>query len=190
MRSERPPKLQLRQLLDHEATSHELIGSRVVPIETPSSAHARLVARVQDVLGRQLVGRPWRVLRDAQLRAGDVHVLRPDVMVAFQPPGASPGALHDPAIVVEVMSPTTAVRDRGAKRLAYFQIAELQHYVLVSSGQYCLEIFSRRAAGEWSYRSHADDLRRLVELSGFDVCLPLMAIYEGIDLDEQGWPDE
>jgi Uma2 family endonuclease len=190
MRSERPPKLQLRQLLEHEAASHELIGSRVVPIEAPSSAHALLVARVQEVLSRQLLGRPWRVLRDAQLRAGDAHVLRPDVMVAFQAPGDAPGALHEPAIVVEVMSPTTAVRDRGAKRLAYFQIADLQHYVLVSSGQYCLEIFSRRAASEWSYRSYADDLSRLVELSGFDICLPLMAIYEGIDLDEQGWRDE
>ena len=85
------------------------------------------------------------------------------------------------------MSPTTAVRDRGAKRLAYFQIADLQHYVLVSSGQYCLEIFSRCTAGEWSCRRYCEELDRLVELAGFDVCLPLMALYEGIDLDEKGW---
>jgi Uma2 family endonuclease len=190
MRSERPPKLQLRRLLDHEAASHELIGSRVVPIEAPSSAHARLVARVQDVLGRQLVGRPWRVVRDAQVRAGDAHVLRPDLLVAFQGPGAAAGTLPDPAIVVEVTSPTTAVRDRGAKRLAYFQIADLQHYVLLGSSQYCLEIFSRLAASEWSYRNYSDDLSRLVELPGFDICLHLMAIYEGIDLDEQDWQDD
>jgi Uma2 family endonuclease len=189
MRSERPPKLQLRQLLGHEIASHELIGGRVVPIEAPSSAHALLVARVQDVLGRQLTGRPWRVVRDAQLRAGDAHVLRPDLMVAFQAPGAPAGALPDPAIVVEVMSPTTAVRDRGAKRLGYFQIADLQHYVLLSSSHYCFEIFSRQSCGEWSYRNYSDDLSRLVELPGFDVCLHLMAIYEGIDLDEHGGQD-
>jgi Uma2 family endonuclease len=190
MRSERPPKLQLRRLLDHEAASHELIGSRVVPIEAPSSAHAQLVARVQDVLCRQLVGRPWRVVRDAQVRAGDAHVLRPDLMVTFQAPGAPAAAHPDPAIVVEVTSPTTAVRDRGAKRLAYFQIGDLQHYVLLGSSQYCLEIFSRQAPSEWSYRNYSDDLSRLVELPGFDICLHLMAIYEGIDLDEQGWQDE
>ena len=55
------------------------------------------------------------------------------------------------------MSPTTAVRDRGAKRLAYFQIADLQHYVLLSSGQYCLEIFSAHRPGEWAYRRYCDD---------------------------------
>ena len=190
MRSERPPKLQLRQLLGHEIASNELIGSRVVPIEAPSAAHAALVGRVQDVLGRQLMGRPWRVVRDAQVRAGDAHVLRPDVMVAFQAPAPGGSPLPGPAVVVEVMSPTTAVRDRGAKRLGYFQIADLQHYVLLSSSQYCLEIFSRQACGEWSYRNYADDLSRLIELQGFGVCLHLMAIYEGIDLDEQGWQDE
>jgi Uma2 family endonuclease len=190
MRSERPPKLQLRQLLGHEVASHELIGSRVVPIEAPSAAHALLVARVQDVLGRQLVGRPWRVVRDAQVRAGDAHVLRPDVMVAFRAPGESAGAALDPAIVVEVMSPTTAVRDRGAKRLGYFQLADLQHYVLVSSSQYSLEIFSRQSCGEWSYRNYSDDLSRVVELPGFDIYLHLVAIYEGIDLDEQERQDE
>jgi Uma2 family endonuclease len=190
MRSERPPKLQLRQLLGHEIASHELIGSRVVPIEAPSPAHAQLVARVQDVLGRQLTGRPWRVVRDAQLRAGDAHVLRPDVTVAFQAPGQGAGTLPDPAIVVEVMSPTTAVRDRGAKRLGYFQIVDLQHYVLLSSSQYCLEIFSRQAGSEWSYRNYCDDLSRLIELPGFDICLHLMAIYEGINLDDPGRQDD
>jgi Uma2 family endonuclease len=190
MRSERPPKLQLRQLLGHEIANHELIGSRVVPIEAPSVAHALLVARVQDVLSRQLIGRPWRVLRDTQVRAGEAHVLRPDVMVAFQAPGAPTHVLPDPAIVVEVMSPTTAVRDRGAKRLGYFQIADLQHYVLLSSSQHCLEVFSRQSGSEWCYRNYSDDSSRLVELPGFDICLHLMAIYEGIDLDEQGLPDE
>lgn len=186
MRSERP-KVHLRQLLGRETARHELIGNRVVPIEAPSNAHERLATRIQEVLRRQLTGRPWQVLRDAVVRIGDAHVLRPDVMVAFGEPSAAEDALDDPSIVVEVMSPTSAVRDRSAKRLAYFQIADLQHYVLVSSGEYCLEIFSRCSPSEWSYRSYSDDPSRLVALSGFDICLHLMAIYEGIEPDEPGW---
>ena len=190
MTSERPPKVQLRRLLDDELARHELIGSRVVRIETPSSAHERLAGRAEELLRRQLAGRPWRVLRNAVVRVGDAHVLRPDVMVAFREPGAGADLIGDPAIVVEVMSPTTAVRDHGAKRLAYFQIPDLQHYVLVSSGQYCVEIFSRCTASECSYRRYCDDLSRLVDLSGFGICLNLMALYQGIDLDEQGWCQE
>jgi hypothetical protein len=48
-------------------------------------------------------------------------------------------------------------------------------------------VFSRAAPGEWSCRRYCDELGRLVELPGFDVCLPLMALYEGIDLDEKAW---
>jgi Uma2 family endonuclease len=177
----------LRQLLDDDAARHELIGSRVVRIETPSSTHHRLAGRVAEILRRQLSGRPWEVRRNPVVRVGDAHLVRPDVAVQFREPGAAAGADRDPAIVVEVMSPTTAVRDRGAKRLAYFQLADLQHYVLLSSGQYCLEIFSRYAPGEWSCRRWCDEISRLVELPGFDVCLPLMALYEGIDLDEKAW---
>lgn len=190
MRSERPPKVHLRQLLDDELARHELIGSRVVRIETPSANHERLAERAAELLRRQLSGRPWQVLRNAVVRVGDAHVLRPDVMVAFREPSAAADAIGEPAIVVEVMSPTTAVRDHGAKRLAYFQIADLQHYVLVSSGQYCVEIFSRCTADECTYRRYCEDLTRLVELSGFGICLHLMALYEGIDLDERGWRQE
>jgi Uma2 family endonuclease len=158
MRSERPPKVHLRQLLDDELARHELIGSRVVRIETPSANHERLALRAAELLRRQLSGRPWQVLRNAVVRVGDAHVLRPDVMVAFRAPGAAADAIGEPAIVVEVMSPTTAVRDHGAKRLAYFQIPDLQHYVLVSSGQYCVEIFSRCTADECTYRRYCEDL--------------------------------
>jgi Uma2 family endonuclease len=187
MRSERPPQIPLRQLLDDDATRHELIGSRVVRIETPTRTHELLAGRVADILRRQLSGRPWVVGRSPTVRVGDAHLVRPDVAVAFREPGAAAGTEGAPAIVVEVMSPTTAVRDRGAKRLAYFQLPDLQHYVLLSSGQYCLEVFSRAAPGEWSCRRYCDELGRLVELPGFDVCLPLMALYEGIDLDEKAW---
>ena len=187
MSFERPTKAQLRQPLADELARHELIGSRVIRIETPSAAHERLAGRAEELLRRQLAGRPWRVQRSGVVRVGDMHVLRPDVLVAFRAPGAAADPARDPAIIVEVMSPTTAVRDHGAKRLAYFQIPDLQHYVLVSSGQYCVEIFSRCTASECSYRRYCDDLSRLVDLAGFGICLNLMALYQGIDLDEQGW---
>jgi len=104
MRSERPPKVHLRQLLDDELARHELIGSRVVRIETPSATHERLAERAAELFRRQLCGRPWQVLRNAVVRVSDAHVLRPDVMVAFREPGAAADAFGGPAIVV---APTT-----------------------------------------------------------------------------------
>jgi Uma2 family endonuclease len=104
-------------------------------------------------------------------------------MVLFGEPGTASAAAGGPAIVVEVMSPSTAVRDRGSKRLAYFEVADLQHYVLVSTEGSFLEVFSRCAASQWSYRSYSDDLSPMVELADFGVCIHLAAIYQGIDLD-------
>jgi Uma2 family endonuclease len=183
MKPKRFTLLAPRERVSDRFEDGELIGGRFVPLETPSPAHEMLAGRVRDALRRQLRGRPWRVLHDTALRVGDAHVLRPDAMVSFGEPGADRGAAGGPVIVVEVMSPSTAVRDRGSKRLAYFEIADLQHYVLVSAEGYFLEVFSRYAAGEWSYRSYSDDLSPMVQLADFDVCIHLAAIYQGIDLD-------
>jgi Kdo2-lipid IVA lauroyltransferase/acyltransferase len=183
MRPKRFTLLGPRERVSDRFEDGELIGGRFVPLETPSTAHEMLAGRVRDALRRQLRGRPWRVLHHVALRVGDAHLLRPDAMVLFTEPGTASGTAGGPAIVVEVMSPSTAVRDRGSKRLAYFEIADLQHYVLVSTEGYFLEVFSRCAASQWSYRSYSDDLSPMVELADFDVCIHLAAIYQGIELD-------
>ena len=58
-------------------------------------------------------------------------------------------AITNPAVVVEVLSPSTEARDRGETFEAYKQIASLEEYVLVSQGERQIEV-RRRGERGWS----------------------------------------
>jgi len=58
-------------------------------------------------------------------------------------------ALTNPSLLVEVLSPSTASRDRGEKFEAYKQAASLKEYVLVSQDERSIEV-RRRGDRGWS----------------------------------------
>ena len=64
------------------------------------------------------------------------------------PTGAT---LTNPALLVEVLSPSTEQDDRGTRWQHYQLIPSLQEYVLVSQSQPRIECYRRLAAGGWEY---------------------------------------
>lgn len=52
-------------------------------------------------------------------------------------------------VIVEVLSESTAERDRGRKRWAYQTIPSLRHYVLVDQDEGGVEVTSPNADGTW-----------------------------------------
>ena len=55
----------------------------------------------------------------------------------------------NPALIVEVLSPTTEEDDRGAKWQHYQLLSSLQEYVLVSQSAPRIEVYRRLPAGSW-----------------------------------------
>ncbi len=58
-------------------------------------------------------------------------------------------AITNPIVIVEVLSPSTEVRDRGEKFEVYKQISSLREYVLVSQHEHRIEVRRREDRG-WS----------------------------------------
>lgn len=57
--------------------------------------------------------------------------------------------LLNPALVIEVLSPSTEDHDRGRKAWHYRRVASLGEYVLVSQDQPLVERHRRQPNGEW-----------------------------------------
>ena len=124
-----------------------------------SPAHSRLGARVI-VLLSALEGEDCTVFdanadlwveaaqfygqADASVVCGAVHTHK--VTKKEKPLGE---AVTNPVIVVEVLSPSSEVRDRGEKFAAYKQIPSLREYVLVAQDERRVEI-RRRGEHGWS----------------------------------------
>jgi Uma2 family endonuclease len=57
----------------------------------------------------------------------------------------------DATLVIEVLSPSTESRDRGAKFFGYQNLPSLQEYVLVSQEAILVEVFRKEQSGHWHY---------------------------------------
>ncbi|MCA1844572.1 MAG: Uma2 family endonuclease [Actinobacteria bacterium] len=122
--------------LDGEQVSegrHELVGSRVYAMSGGSERHDLAAGLVYEALapGARSHGcRPFTANRLVRARNGNSYY--PDVMVAC---GAAPHRLYetDPALIVEVLSPSTADVDRREKAVAYAAATSLGLLLLVDS---------------------------------------------------------
>ena len=57
----------------------------------------------------------------------------------------------DATLIIEVLSPSTESRDRGAKFFGYQNLPSLQEYVLVSQEAILVEVFRKEQSGHWHY---------------------------------------
>jgi len=82
-------------------------------------------------------------------------------------------------VVIEVLSPTTEKRDRGAKFKAYQALPSVQEYMLIGSEYKSIEVH-RREGNFWrQYHYQEGDL---VELASIGVSFPFDDVYRRINL--------
>jgi Uma2 family endonuclease len=81
--------------------------------------------------------------------------------------------IHEPVVIVEVLSRSTGDRDRGAKWVGYRALPSLQHYVLIAQERRRVEVYTRSDEG-WTLRLFEPPGRRV----------PLPAIKLELDLDQ------
>jgi Uma2 family endonuclease len=137
--------------------------------------HNRIVRNVAEALARRLQGRDCEVFTsDVKVVSPAADVMYPDVVVACGPIPGKATELDAPTLVVEVLSQSTAERDQGHKRWAYWSISSLRHYVLIDQDQPIVEVSFPDPGGSW----------RSVIHRGLEARLRLDAIGVEIGLDE------
>ena len=94
------------------------------------------------------------------------------------------GALANPVLIVEVLSPTTAARDHEEKFAIYRGIETFQEYLLISQEEAHVVQYQRQQDGTWKRRDHTD-LRSVLQLDSLGCQLRLEDIYDGVDLARQ-----
>jgi Uma2 family endonuclease len=103
----------------------------------------------------------------------------PDVMVVGDR-NDNNYVIQNPFLVVEVMSPFTAVLDRREKRFNYQCLESLQEYVLLSQSEVKVEVYRRDSDGGWLVQclGVGDSLH----LQSIDLAIALSDIYEDVRL--------
>ena len=157
----------------------EYVDGEISTMSGGSRTRSSLISRVAHELEGALEDGPCTVtvteLR-LQVASGRAY-LYPDLMVSCRENPDDPNdMITNPAVVVEVLSPSTERWNRVGKFALYREVETVREYVLVSQDEMRVEWYTRRADGEWVYRE-ANGPEGVCRLEMLGVTLSLERIY-------------
>jgi Uma2 family endonuclease len=106
----------------------------------------------------------------------------PDLSVACEEPqfaDAHVDTLTNPALLVEILSPSTEDYDRGKKAKLYRAIPSLQELLIIAQDSYEVELYRRQPDGTWSL-IEANGLESAITLTSIGYTLSLRELYENV----------
>jgi Uma2 family endonuclease len=157
-------------------TKHELLNGQIIAMTGGTFAHGRLIARLVTRLSNELDKTPCAVLSsDFKVQAVN-EVFYPDVLVTCARQENEDLLCKEPKLIVEVLSNSTARKDRFKKRPAYQQIDSLEEYMLVSQEIQHVEIYRREE--NWQASIHTSGR---AELRSVDFSLDIDDLYASIE---------
>jgi Uma2 family endonuclease len=165
----------------------EYVNGNVYAMAGGTINHNRIAGNVFRHLGNRLSTRPCEVFNsDLKVRIDKANVFRyPDVSglcgpILFHDKGQD--AYCNPSFIVEVMSPSTELLDRGEKFTLNRLLDSLREYMLVWQDRLRVELFVRNEEGEWN-STIFDEASDEVTLQSLDCTLTLAEIYEKVSFD-------
>lgn len=139
-----------RQGLD----KHEYYQGECFAMAGASRWHNLLAGRVFSALLHHLEGESCTAyMSDMRLHIeSHQNYVYPDVMVVCEEQAyIADDMVNDAGIIVEVLSSSTELYDRGTKFLHYQSLPSLREYVLISQKEVQIEIYRRKPDGKWEY---------------------------------------
>ncbi len=173
--------LQLERAASYKS---EYFHGEIFAMAGASTAHNRIARNIIAFLFPQVRGGGCEVLgSDMRIVLGDTQGFSyPDVVVVcggFQALGPHSDNLTNPRVIVEVLSPSTEVYDRGEKFEQYKGIPSFTDYVLVAQDQARVEHYRRGADGAWAREVYGGFTASL-RIDSIGCSLALGEIYERV----------
>jgi Uma2 family endonuclease len=133
---------------------HEYLGGAMLAVGPCSINHVRISSNLIGHLGNQLQTGPCEVfasrLRVFIRESGDY--IYPDLVAACEAQFIGDNLLN-PVVIIEVLSPSTELKDRTIKFEALRRNASLMDYVLVSQTRVYIDHYHRQDDNSWNLRS-------------------------------------
>jgi Uma2 family endonuclease len=178
----RMDKAEFLTWVQEHAGRHELAESRVVMMTGGSRGHAILVRRLAAALEKRLDGNRWTILTsDFGVDLGPSTVRYPDVVVDVAGGRFKDLTATAPALVAEVISPSSLKDDLGAKADEYVRVASLSAYLVLAQDEPKAWAWVRGAEGFSPEPKVVEGHDAVIAIASLGVDLPLAEIYAGLE---------
>lgn len=132
----------------------EYHNGQLIAMGGATKEHNRISMNLSVLIGSQLLNKPYEAFHsDMRTFAPQSNsYFYPDLVVCqgeAQFKDKEFDNLMNPALIVEILSASTAAIDRGTKFAAYRSIESLNEYLLISSQSLMVEHYLRQQQNEW-----------------------------------------
>ncbi len=177
------------EYLKFERTSdvkHEYLDGEVFAMAGASKNHNRIQATVSGLLFTQFVGRPYETFgSDQRVKVDATFYTYPDISVICGEAEFDESELDtllNPIVIIEILSPSTEIYDRGKKFQRYRELDSLQEYVLIAQDSLRIEHYLRQ--GEKWILTDARGPDAVVALPSIGCTLALRDVYAKVEFGE------
>lgn len=191
------PYFTLEQYLEYEREAderNELIDGEIYAMAGESPRHGDVSMNLAGILQNQLRGTDCRGrIKDTKVKSGALKerfgkgmISYPDLVVICGEPeyhDKHRDVVLNPAVIIEVLSDSTADFDRGVKFTRYRMFnPTLTDYVLVWQDEPLVEHYIRQANGDWLLKEY-HGLEASFRIDSINCSLSLAEIYERVEFE-------
>ena len=181
------PRLSAGEYLALDRTAEwksEFHDGEMFPIEAVSLRHSRILRNLMRAVDPGLRSKSCEGLPGPlRVRVSGTQFVYPDFQIVCGNPELTDehaDTVTNPRVVIEILSPSTAGYDHGAKFELYRRLASVEEYVLISQSSPMAEVFTKRSEHAWSL-TIIDALDQPVRLQSIGIEFPLAELYDGVD---------
>jgi Uma2 family endonuclease len=168
---------------ESQVEKHEFVDGQVFAMSGAAETHITVTGNAYMALRQHLKGSPYRTFMvDMKVRVEENNsFFYPDVVVTCSANDAQdPLVKREPTLLVEVLSPSTAAYDRGAKFSSYRRLASLQEYVLIDTDTRATDVYRKGADGLWVLHPFTRD--EAVELASVALTISPAVLFDELDV--------
>ena len=189
--SQKKLKMTTEEYLKFERASeirHEYYDGEIFAMTGAKVNHNRIASNINRFLGNQLADRSCDVfLSDMRVKIQGVDKYTyPDVVVVcgdLELEDDKFDTLLNRVIIIEILSNSTELYDRGEKFAHYRLISSLQEYIIVSQYHCKVEKFIRGDDGIWRILDPYTNIDTKIKLESIDCQLFLSEIYHRVEFE-------
>lgn len=168
---------------------HEYLNGKIVQMAGAKTRHSDIFTNIYVYLGMIFIelDDKYRLANsDVKVYMDEYNKARyPDIIIMedpYQYHDNSESVIVNPKAVIEILSPSTAKRDKGEKFDEYKSLATFDEYILVEQDKPQVTVHTKEADGTWVNRT-TTNLQESIILRSLGVEMPMQRIYRKIKFE-------
>ena len=179
--------LTVDEYLDLEEISkirHEYVDGQIHAMAGGTLNHNRIAMDFGRLLYDRMTGKNCEAfVENIVVRISAAIYYYPDVVVACDELDGNESVIHNPVLVIEVLSKSTEKIDRREKMIEYQMISGLREYVIVTQEKMQIEVYRHDNAGEaWQGEIYTEPEQEVL-FASVGVKMLVSEIYQRVKFD-------